>query len=336
MRKISIKDVAKKAGVSIAAVSQILNNKGQRFSEATIEKVLQARDELGYVPNSAARNLKGRHKRLIGIIVPSFRMPFFADIIQSMQASAPSDVNLVFLGSTDESLQDAIFSLVERGVEALVFGRHIPNRAEVNTFLKKRNIPYLVLDQNADINAHDMVQTNEFTGGSMAASHLMSLGHRDIALILPNNLTDNMRQRRAGFLDTLSTANLTPKAIITTTLSKHGGLAAVHQLIQSKSTAAFILNDEMAIGVLRGLAYQDIKVPDDISIIGYDDTDYAEFMIPTLTTIAQPVWEIGETALKMIIRRLDHPNLPLQTEFFDVKLVIRESTGPVKNTKGNH
>lgn len=136
MRKISIKDVAKKAGVSIAAVSQILNNKGQRFSEATIEKVLQARDELGYVPNSAARNLKGRHKRLIGIIVPSFRMPFFADIIQSMQASAPSDVNLVFLGSTDESLQDAIFSLVERGVEALVFGRHIPNRAEVNTFLK--------------------------------------------------------------------------------------------------------------------------------------------------------------------------------------------------------
>ncbi|GMA69108.1 LacI family transcriptional regulator [Leuconostoc litchii] len=335
MRKISIKDVAKQAGVSIAAVSQILNHKGQRFSEATIEKVLQAQNELGYIPNSAARNLKGRHKRLIGVIIPSFRMPFFADIIQSMQNSAPEDVNLVFLGSTDENLQDAIFSLVERGVEALVFGRLIPNSNEVNIFLKKFHIPYLVLDQNADINAQDMVQINEFTGGSMAANHLLALGHRNIALILPNNLTDNMLQRRAGFLDTLSTANLRPKKVIETTLSKHGGLAAVKQLIQSNSTAAFILNDEMAIGILRGLAYQHIKVPNDISIIGYDDTDYAEFMIPTLTTIAQPVAKIGETALKMILQRLDHPNLPFQTEFFDVKLVIRESTGPVKHYQDN-
>jgi len=330
MRKTSIKDVAKKADVSIAAVSQILNNKGQRFSKHTIEKVLQVRDDLGYVPNSAARNLKGTHNRLIGIIVPSFRMPFFADIIQSMQDNAPTDVNLVFLGSTDDNLQNAIYSLVERGAQALIFGKPIPNRAEVNEFLKKRHIPYLVLDQNADINAQDMVQTNEFTGGSLVASHLLSLGHRKIALILPNKLTDNMRQRRAGFLDTLSTANLSPTTIITATLSKHGGLASVHQLIQSKSTAAFVLNDEMAIGVLRGLAYQNIKVPADISIAGYDDTDYAEFMIPTLTTVMQPVLEIGKAALNMILRRLDHPNLPFQTAFFDVKLIVRESTGSVK------
>lgn len=330
MRKTSIKDVAKKANVSIAAVSQILNDKGQRFSKNTIEKVLQARDDLGYVPNSAARNLKGPHNRLIGIIVPSFRMPFFADIIQSMQDNAPSDVNLVFFGSTDENLQRAIYSLVERGVQALIFGKPIPDRAEMNEFLKKRHIPYLVLDQNADINAQDMVQTNEFTGGSLVASHLLSLGHRKIALVLPNTLTDNMRQRRSGFLDTLSTANLAPTTIITATLSKHGGLAAVHQLIQSEATAAFVLNDEMAIGVLRGLAYQNVNVPGDISIAGYDDTDYAEFMIPTLTTVTQPVLEIGRAALNMILRRLDHPNLPFQTAFFDVKLVVRESTGPMK------
>ena len=88
-------------------------------SEETIKKVLQARDELGYVPNSAARNLKVRHSRLIGIIVPSFRMPFFADIIQSMQDNAPEDVNLVFIGSTADNLQSSIYSLVERGVQAL-------------------------------------------------------------------------------------------------------------------------------------------------------------------------------------------------------------------------
>jgi LacI family transcriptional regulator len=326
MHKISIKDVAKKANVSITAVSQILNNKGDRFSAETIKKVLQARDELGYVPNSAARNLKVRHSRLIGIIVPSFRMPFFADIIQSMQDNAPEDVNLVFIGSTADNLQSSIYSLVERGVQALIFGRPIPNRDVVNAFLKKRHIPYLVLDQNADINAQDMVQTNEFTGGSLAASHLLSLGHRDIALILPNDLTDNMRQRRAGFLDTLSAANVTPISVISAALSKHGGLAVVHQLIQSQATAAFILNDEMAIGVLRGLTWQNVKVPEDISIVGYDDTDYAEFVVPSLTTIAQPVAEIGQSALNMILQRLAYPNLPYQTAFFDVKLVIREST----------
>ncbi|GMA67298.1 hypothetical protein GCM10025884_09250 [Leuconostoc gelidum subsp. gelidum] len=145
MRKTSIKDVAKKADVSIAAVSQILNNKGQRFSKHTIEKVLQARDDLGYVPNSAARNLKGTSNRLIGIIVPSFRMPFFADIIQSMQDNAPADVNLVFLGSTDDNLQSTIYSLVERGAQALIFGKPIPNRAEVNEFLKKDTFHTLCL-----------------------------------------------------------------------------------------------------------------------------------------------------------------------------------------------
>jgi len=330
MKKASIKDVASKAEVSIATVSQILNNKGDRFSQDTIQKVMQARDELGYVANSAAKNLKGAPSPMIGVVIPSFRLPFFADIIQSMQTNAPEHVNLVFMGSANENLETSIYSLVERGVDALIFGRPIPNHDIVNTFLEKRGIPFLVLDQNSDNEAQDRIMVDEYGGGASAAQHLLDLGHQKIAVVTPFEMTDNMLERLNGFVETLKAVNIVPIAQVESALSKHGGLAAAQEVTQSGATAVFVINDEMAIGLMRGLKNAGVKVPDDISVVGYDDTDYAEFVIPALTTVAQPVQAIGDEALQMILNRLANRDLERQMDLFELKLIVRESTGPIK------
>ncbi|MCM0582036.1 LacI family DNA-binding transcriptional regulator [Weissella diestrammenae] len=326
MKKASIKDVASRAGVSIATVSQIINHKADRFSQETIDRVFAARDELGYIANGAAKKLKGVQSPMIGVIIPSFRIPFFADIVQSMQLNAPERVNLVFMGAENEKIESSIYSLVERGVDALIFGRPIPNHQEVNEFLKKRDIPFLVLDQNTDVLAPDRIVADEFGGGMLAAAHLLNLGHKKIAIVKPNEMTDNMFLRLEGFIRTLSREGLKPIIQCQTLLSKHGGLHVTDTIIKSGATAVFALNDEMAIGLMRGLAKQGIDVPAQISIVGYDDTDYAEFVTPTLTTIAQPVKEIGAAALHMIVNRLEQTNLPQQTETFELHLVHREST----------
>lgn len=328
MKKASIKDVAKLAGVSIATVSQIINNKQERFSEETIHKVMDARDELGYVANVAAKELKGSKSPLIGVIIPSFRLPFFADLIQSMQMHVPEHIDLVFMGATDENLEKSIYALVDRGVDALIFGRPIPKHAAVSQFLNKCGIPFLSLDQSVDLGAKDRVMVQEKQGGHLSAEHLVALGHKKIALLMADTMTDNMHQRERGFVETLTQHHLKPVARLQTALSKHGGLDAADAVIASGATAVFALNDEIAIGLIRGLYNQGVRVPADISVVGYDDTDYAEFTVPALTTVRQPVQQIGIAALNLIIKRLENLNRPQQMNMLDLRLIERESTGP--------
>ncbi|QIL49904.1 LacI family transcriptional regulator [Weissella coleopterorum] len=328
MKKASIKDVAKLAGVSIATVSQIINNKKERFSDETIHKVITARNELGYIPNIAAKRLKGGTSPLIGVLIPSFRMPFFADLIQSMQVDGPENVDLVFMGANEENLETSIYSLIERGADALIFGRPIPEHQQVIEFLNKRNVPYLSLDQSADLDAKDQVMVREWQGGKMAARHLLELGHKKIALLMADDMTDNMHQREAGFIAALLEGGLHPVDNIKTNLSKHGGMMAAEKVIETGATAIFALNDEIAVGLIRGLYNHGVSVPNDISVVGYDDTDYAEFFVPALTTIRQPVQQIGIDALNMIINRLADHDLPQQNETLDLQLIVRESSIP--------
>ena len=326
VKKASIKDVALLSGVSITTVSQIINGKGHRFSKATIDKVLQARDELGYVPNHAARSLKSKTTILIGVIVPSFRLPFFADLIQSMETHAPSSVRMVFLSSPDNHLENTIHSLVERGVDALIFGRQFPNDKAIAQLLSKQNIPYLVLDQNNNEAARDKIIVDEFQGGSLVADHFVTLGHQKIAMVLPEMLTQNMLERQDGFLATLQKYDVNPIILTAEKLSKHGGFRMSQSVIDSQVTAVFAFNDEMAMGLMRGLVNLGMTIPGDISIAGYDDADYAEFFIPTLTTVTQPVFEIGSAVLSLILNRLKFPQSPPQIQKFQLKLVAREST----------
>lgn len=327
-KKASIKDVAALAGVSPTTVSQVINKKNDHFPEETIERVMDAVRQLGYVPNQSAKSLRGGGNPLIGVMVPSLRNPFFSDLMQSMQNHAHNLADLVFISVDDDEIEQGLLKMLERGVNGLVIARMLPNALEVDRYLQKQGIPYVVLDQINDSNISDHVKTDEFTGGQVVARHLVELGHKKIALLHPDVMTTNMLERISGFTAVIDEQADVEIIEIATKLSKHGGLAIANKVAASGATAAFTLNDEMGIGLLRGLKNGGVRVPEDISVIGYDNTDYAEFTVPSLTTVTQAVWRMGQLALDMVLARLKDPALPMQEEILDVRLIQRESTAP--------
>lgn len=330
----SIKDVAKLAGVSITTVSQILNHKSERFPRDTIEKVIAAKTQLGYIPNKSAQKLRGTAKPLIGVLVPSLRNPFFADLMQSMEEHANNQVELIFQAAKDADFKVNIENLVERGVNGLVIARTVERAEETFTFLKQHGVAVTVLDQADDTGLADVLTTDDYHGGQLVGDFLVNQGHQSVALILPDIVTNNMQRRIDGFKEQWVTETR-QLFEIKTALSKHGGLAVsakVAQLIESGVTAAFTLNDELGIGLSRGLRNIGVKIPTELSIIGYDNTDFSEFVNPALTTVTQPVWQLGQRALDMVMDRLKHPNMPYQAEQLPViRLVERESTQALTN-----
>ena len=319
MGKASIRDVANLAGVSIATVSQVLNGKGERFSDATKQKVLAARDEVGYVPNASARSLKRGTTTMIGVIVPSLRNPYFGDIVQRMQEVLPENVSLQIMTAETSTADQTVETLVAAGAQGLVVARS----------LRRRGITMVVLENHDELEDADAVYASDTQGGRKAAEHLIALGHKHVVLLGNQVYTDNLQYRTASFKETMAEAGVKVSEVATRNLTKHAGRAAAMAVSVTHATAAFALNDELAIGVISGLNAIGIKVPEQMSVIGYDDTDYAEFFRPALTTIEQPVWDIAKAALDSVLKRIAEPDAPRQVSAFDANLVVRESTAPL-------
>lgn len=330
MKKVSIRDVAGEAGVSVTAVSHILNDNKQRFSQATIKKVLEAKERLGYIPNKNAQQLRGTKTKLIGVLLPSLTNPFFSTIMQSMDQHKPDDVEIIFLTTINKGLEENIKHLVEHGVDGLVIGRFIDKPENLNAYLNKHKVPYVVLDQSEDNGFTDIIRTNEHEGGKSAAKHLIDYGHTNLAIVQPYELMANMKDRISGFEEYCDACNISMPVKIDTKLSKLGGRNAVGQIISKKVTGIFAINDEIAIGAIRALIDKGITVPEDISIIGYDDIDFAKYMNPALTTIAQPMDDIGKVALKLIIEKVE--GLSSKTEKIELptQIIVRETTQRLK------
>ncbi|MEL0537248.1 ribose utilization transcriptional repressor RbsR [Staphylococcus debuckii] len=329
MKKVSIKDVAHEAGVSVTTVSHILNHNEQRFSKETITKVLNAKEALGYFPNKNAQQLRGSKIKLIGVLLPSLTNPFFSTIMQSMAQNKPEDVDLFFLTTTGKELESNIKQLVERGMDGLIIGRLIEHPESLDTYLKKRSVPYVVLDQSEDHGFTDIIRTDEEAGGQLAAEHLIQLGHHNLAIVAPHQMMANMKDRVQGFMTYCRDHQLSEPLFIQTELSKAGGASIVPAILESGATAVFAINDEMAIGMMRGLADRGLSVPEDLSIVGYDDIDFARYMIPSLTTVAQPMEDIGALALTLIMKKIQNPDSNPEKVELPNKLVIRETTSKV-------
>lgn len=326
MKKVSIKDVAKEADVSLTTVSQILNKKSNRFSEETVNKVIAAKERLGYFPNKNAQQLRGSQTKLIGVLLPNLTNPFFSTMMQTMDDHKPDDVDLFFLTTKEDKIEEGIMHLVERGMDGLIIAQMIKNPSRLNQYLLNHNIPYIVLDQSDDHGFTDIVKTNERNGGELAAAHLIDYGHTHISIIQPYNLTSNMKARTDGFIKYCEMHEIPSPIIIETPLNKEGGFAVIDDIIKSKSSAIFATNDEMAIGIMRGLADKGFHVPNDISVIGFDNIDIAKYLVPSLTTVAQPIKEIGEAALALITHKLNQNDATLHNVALHNELIIRETT----------
>lgn len=295
--RVTIRDVARYADVSMSTVSQILNGKASRFSNDTRQKVLYARDALGYVPDFNARNLITNSVKTIGVIVPDIGNPFFSTFIKSIELLA-----------------------MEQNCISLILSSN-------DNQLKKNHIPYLLIDQNP-IADGDRVMTDDFNGAELAVNHLAQLGHRKIAMIMAKKPSDNLKRRFFGYKQALNSNGLEfdEKLVISTEMSKIGGMNAANKLIQTDATAVLTVNDEVAIGLYHGLNLLGKNVPDDYSVVGYDNIDLDEYLAPPLTSISQPVHELGATVFKKLIERIKNPDLPQTEIMLPVKLVKRNST----------
>ena len=328
MGKASIRDVANLAGVSIATVSQVLNGKGERFSDATKQKVFAARDEVGYVPNASARSLKRGTTTMIGVLVPSLRNPYFGDIVQRMQEGLPDNVSLSIMTAETATADQTVETLVAAGVQGIVVASQLSNPPAVARSLKRRGIAMVVLENHDELEDADAVYSSDTQGGRKAAEHLIALGHKHVVLLGNQVYTDNLLYRTASFKKAMAEAGVKVSEVATRNLTKHAGRAAAMAVSVTHATAAFALNDELAIGLISGLNAIGIKVPTEMSVIGYDDTDYAEFFRPALTTIEQPVWDIAKSALDLVLQRIAQPDGERQVAAFDANLIVRESTAP--------
>ncbi|ANZ68598.1 ribose utilization transcriptional repressor RbsR [Secundilactobacillus paracollinoides] len=328
--KTTIKELAAAADVSVTTVSQILNGKSNRFSLETIDRVQKLSKKMNYVPNFNARNLILNEAKSIGVVVPNIGNPFFSSFIDGIQrVSREFDyLPFNFSGHNNPKLEEYyVEQLIARGTNGLIIASSSITKDTINGILKKNRTPYLLMDQNP-LSDGDQVRTSDKVGGHLVAKYLLSMGHKKIVIIVPDDATDNIKLRITGFKEELTDQNINPDetvSIIFTPLTKLGGYDVAGAVIDSGASAVFAVNDEMAIGLYRGLKNLGIEVPRDISVMGYDGIDLGTYVEPALTTIQQPIARMGELAMQLLINRINNPDINHQVVELPVRLIQRES-----------
>ena len=329
IKKVTITDLAKRANVSVTTVSQILNGKEERFSEKTVKRVKELQQEMGYVPDFNAQSLIRKSGQTIGVLVPNLNNPFFAEFNRGIESYGMSHGYTPLIFGSDDSPEIAghyMLEAIRRAADGMIIASAVEDVNQIDHMLQQNGLPYLLIDRSRPKKGDEVDLQNE-VGGKMVADYLFENGHRRIAVVITEELTLNLEHRLTGFLTRMEELgnSISRDMIFTTALSKRGGFDISEDVWKVKPTAVFAMNDEIAIGLNRGLYDMGVKVPDDISVMGYDNIDMAEYTVPALTTINQPAFEMGETAAQLIIERIADREKAPQHVTLPINLVERGS-----------
>ncbi|WP_408008431.1 LacI family DNA-binding transcriptional regulator [Pseudalkalibacillus sp. A8] len=332
----TIKDVAKKANVSIATVSAVINN-SKFVSEELRKRVEHSITELGYRPNKVARSLKRKETKLIGVTVTEITNPFYPLMLKGVEDIAlENGYNLILCTTGDDPKKEyeILQSLIDQGADGIVLATVDDHESPSIQLLNKAGVPYVLINRGPNEYEGSQVRIDSYKVGKMATNYLVNLGHKDIAFIGGDRL--NSREREKGFKETLMENDLPLKhnRIIMSDYKTENAYRDMNSLIVTGDvpTAVFTASDNMAFGVIKALLNAGYRVPEDVSVIGSDNIPFSEdFRIP-LTTIDAHSYDIGRMGCEILMRSLmkkaqiDHRKLLLEP-----KLVIRESSGPIIN-----
>lgn len=324
-KKVTIKDVAKASEVSIATVSQILNGNSKNFSPKTVAKVLKVKEELNYVPDYFARRMVMKKSKTIGVMVPDIANPFFSTLVRGIEDVLYQENFITMLCNANEDNRKENIVLEElsrRGVDGFIIASSAISNEDIERQLVKKKHPFIILDQKSSEDNSDTIRTDDFFGGQLAASHLKELGHSKVAVVLPEKATKNILKRLEGF-QTIYKSNL---SVIYAPLTKEGGRQATRDLVKTDVTGIFAINDEIAFGLYLGFRELKKAIPDDYSIIGYDNVDMCEYVTPPLTTIAQPIYELGQQTAELLLERIKDPEKERVNKKLPVNIINRFST----------
>ena len=328
--KPTIRDVAQKAGMSKSLVSLALSG-SPRVSPASRERIEQAAADLGYRPNAAARSLSVRRSRTIGVLILDLHNPVFAEILDGVQSEVRQfgfNTMLVTGGDNPALEQQEIEKLLEFQVEGLILISHRLPLAILQQFAAEVPTVVVTRDDLAGPKV-DTVRNDDVAGARLAVDHLVSLGHRRI-VCLSGGDNPASQLRAQGYSDAMTTHSLEDHIhVVPGGLTDSAGYKAAEAALAEDPTALVVANDIAAIGAIAALEDAGRRVPEDVSVIGYDGITLGGIRRVNLTTIAQPLAELGRRAAERILGRIAEPSGAAHRDLLASTLVVRGTTGPV-------
>jgi DNA-binding LacI/PurR family transcriptional regulator len=335
---VTLNDLAKELHLSIATMSRALS-RPETVAPETRRRVLEAVKKSGYRPNGIARSLRTQETRTIGIVVSDIRNPFFAAIVKAVDDVARANRYTVLICNADEDGKNeeaALQLFLDRQVSGVIHCSTGANLDLLHEF-QRRGVPIIDLDRQSGLEDVDTVVLDNEAGASLAANHLVELGHRRIGFIAGPRHLSNSQKRLEGFRKALRRAGV----LLTRDLVEYGdfreesGYQAARKLLElpNPPSALFVSNNEMTAGALAAIRDRGVRVPRDLSLVGFDDARWARYLDPPLTVVAQPTQAMGQKAGEMLLTRLRRKNGP-QLAVFEPQLVIRGSTARVRGSAG--
>jgi LacI family transcriptional regulator len=330
----TISDVARRAGVSAMTVSRVINNSGY-ISPETRERVEKAVRDLGYVPNALARSLRFKQTKTLALVLTDITNPFFTTIARGVEDAASEQGFSVIFCNTDESESkeaEYLNVVLQKQVDGLLL---VPASCSSDsvTFLQERKVPVVVLDRCVYDVKIDTLRCDSEGGAYQLTRHLLDLGHTRIAILSGPSSVSTAIDRVAGYRRALAEAGLGSRV----ELVYHGeySQASGYQMawqalgVTPRPTALFAANNFITSGALRAVREAGLRVPEDISIVSFDDLPTAPFMGPALTVAAQPAYEMGRKAAELLLTRLagEGPAEP-QEIVLPTEIIVRESSAP--------
>ncbi|HAS3637056.1 TPA: substrate-binding domain-containing protein [Vibrio cholerae] len=327
----TMKDIARLAGVSTSTVSHVIN-KSRFVSDEIAERVNNAAQQLNYAPSALARSLKMNRTKTIGMLVTTSTNPFFGEVVKGVERSCyHQGYNLILCNTEGDNqrMKASINTLLQKRVDGLLLMCSTLEGERLDVFDRYPDIPIVVMDWGPILFASDKIQDNSLQGGYMAAKHLIECGHKEIGCITGPLIRHQAQMRYEGYKRALAEAGIAinPDWIVESDFECEGGYQAFEKLYQRGKlpSALFVSNDMMAMGVIQAANQRGLRIPDDLSLIGYDDVHIAKFMTPALTTIHQPKYRLGKAAIDTLLYRLENPDTTAQVVQLEPTLVVRNS-----------
>ena len=307
----NIYDVAKKAGVSVATVSRVINNE-KYVAPKTRERVLKALNETGFIPNANASSLTKKRTNILAVVIPDLTNPFFTEIIRGIEDQTAQRKMAVIVANTDENPtkeRRVIRFLMEKRVDALVIASAARTTTEISPLLYRGGVPLVLLDRQLKGLQADLVRSDDKGGAKILVNYLAGLGHRRIGFITGKKGISTTKSRLDGYLDAMKAHGLIPEPelIVEGDFQQKGGREAIFKLLElpEPPTAVIASNNLEAIGVLGALREKGMDVPRDLSLVCFDDIELASQVYPFLTVVAQPVRTMGTVAAQLALERLE-------------------------------
>ena len=332
-----IRTVAKLTNVSIATVSRTIN-RVSTVNPKMAKRVWEAIEKLDYFPNTQARALVSGRSRLLGLIVSEITNPFFPELIQGFEDIAVEHGYEILVSSTNDDhlrMSLCIRRMLERraeGVAVMTFGVERPLLEQ----LAERNVPLVFVDVGPERPGISLLHVDYRNGIQQGVEHLAAQGHRDIGFISGPKRLHSAQSRLVAFTRSLEECALAvaPASTVEGDHIMEGGMAAMEQLLKSKHmpTAVMCSNDMTAIGVLHKIYQAGLRVPDDLSVIGFDDIHIARVTIPPLTTIQMSCFELARAAVTALCAHVEDGREPKRNYKIPTRLIVRESTGFPRGT----